>query len=58
MYYYQFTTKKTSGQTQADELVEDPDCQNVILVCAAGNSGSGNGSQSLTLTILLRQNSQ
>jgi subtilisin family serine protease len=48
LYYYQFTTKKISGQTQADELVEDPDCQNVILVCAAGNSGSGNGKQDVT----------
>jgi len=46
--YYEFTTKKTSGQTQADELVEDVDCQNVILVCAAGNSGTGNGKQDIT----------
>ena len=40
--YYEFTTKRTSGQTEADELVNDSDCQNVILVCAAGNS---NGKQ-------------
>ena len=49
--YYEFTTKKTSGQTQADELVEDPDCQNIILVCAAGNSGIGNGKQDITTGI-------
>ena len=36
--YYQFTTKKTSGQTQADELVNDADCQNVVLVCSTGNA--------------------
>lgn len=50
-FYYQFTTKKISGQTQADELVEDPDCQNVILVCSAGNSGIGNGKQDVTTGI-------
>jgi subtilisin family serine protease len=49
--YYEFTTKRTSGQTQADELVEDPDCQNVILVCAAGNSGISNGKQDVTTGI-------
>jgi len=36
--YYQFTSRKTTGQTTADELVNDADCQNVVLVCAAGNS--------------------
>ena len=40
--YYQWTTKKTTGQTEADELVNDADCQNVVLVCSAGNS---NGKQ-------------
>ena len=40
--YYQMTTRKTTGQTTADELVNDADCQNVVLVCAAGNS---NGKQ-------------
>ena len=36
--YYEFTSKKASGQTEADELVNDADCQNLIMVCAAGNS--------------------
>jgi len=42
--YYEFTTKKTTGQAQADELVNDADCQNVVLVCSAGNS---NGKQEI-----------
>ena len=41
-HYYQWTTRKTTGQTEADELVNDADCQNVVLVCSAGNS---NGKQ-------------
>ena len=36
--YYEFTAKKTTGQAEADELVNDSDCQNVVLVCSAGNS--------------------
>ena len=40
--YYEFTSRRTTGQTEADELVNDADCQNVVLVCAAGNS---NGKQ-------------
>jgi len=40
--YYQWTTRRTTGQTEADELVNDADCQNVVLVCSAGNS---NGKQ-------------
>ncbi len=42
--YYEFTTRKTTGQAQADELVNDADCQNVVLVCSAGNS---NGKQEI-----------
>ena len=41
-YYREFTTKKTTGQTEADELVNDSDCQNVVLVCAMGNSEGKN----------------
>ena len=41
-FYYQFTSKKTTGQTTADELVNDADCQNVVLICSAGNT---NGKQ-------------
>ncbi len=40
--YREFTTKKTTGQTEADELVNDSDCQNVVLVCAMGNSEGKN----------------
>jgi len=42
LYYREFTTKKTTGQTEADELVNDSDCQNVVLVCAMGNSEGKN----------------
>lgn len=45
--YYEFTTRQVYGQTQVDELLDDPDCQNVILVCSSGNSGEGNGKQDL-----------
>ena len=36
--YYEFTSRRTTGQTEADELVNDADCQNVVLICSAGNS--------------------
>tara|TARA_A100001035_G_scaffold276403_1_gene271317 strand:- start:4602 stop:6452 length:1851 start_codon:yes stop_codon:yes gene_type:complete len=42
LYYREFTTKRTTGQTEADELVNDSDCQNVVLVCAMGNSEGKN----------------
>ena len=42
--YYEFTSLKTRGQTEADELVNDADCQNVVLICSAGNS---NGKQEI-----------
>ena len=42
--YYEFTSKTTTGQAEADELVNDSDCQNVVLVCSAGNS---NGKQEM-----------
>ena len=42
IYYREFTTKRTTGQTEADELVNDSDCQNVVLVCAMGNSEGKN----------------
>ena len=29
---------KTTGQTHADELVNDADCQNLVLVCTTGNA--------------------
>tara|TARA_A100001515_G_scaffold39045_1_gene30730 strand:+ start:24982 stop:27291 length:2310 start_codon:yes stop_codon:yes gene_type:complete len=48
-FFKAFTSKKDSGQASADELYEDPDCKDVILVCAAGNSGYDNGKQDLPL---------
>lgn len=45
--YYEFTTKRTTGQTQIDELLDDPDCKDLILVFSAGNSGNGNGKQDI-----------
>ena len=48
-YWKEFTAKKISGQASADELYEDPDCKDIILVMAAGNSGMRNGKQDLPL---------
>lgn len=36
--YKGFTTRRVSGQTTMNELLDDPDCQNVIFICSAGNS--------------------
>ena len=36
--YFEFTTRRVSGQTTMDELLDDPDCQDVIFICSAGNS--------------------
>lgn len=36
--YYEFKSTKTSGQSEANELANDADCQNVIFICSAGNS--------------------
>jgi len=36
--YYEFKSNKTSGQTEADEMVNDADCQNLVLVTTTGNS--------------------
>jgi len=48
-WWKEFTTKKTTGQASIDELYEDPDCKDIILVMAAGNSGMRNGKQDLPL---------
>ena len=45
----EFTAKRTTGQASVDELYEDPDCKDIILVMAAGNSGQTNGKQDLPL---------
>lgn len=38
--YFEFTTRRVSGQTTMDELLDDPDCQDIIFICSAGNSKS------------------
>lgn len=43
--YYEFTSKHLTGQTTTDELFDDPLCDDIICVFAAGNSGTGNGKQ-------------
>jgi len=34
---YRFTTRNVSQQNEADEFVNDSDCQNAVLVCSNGN---------------------
>ena len=36
--YRNFTSVKTASQSEANEVANDPDCKNLIFVCAAGNS--------------------
>ena len=36
--YREFTPDKTPSQSEANEVANDPDCKNMIFVCAAGNS--------------------
>ncbi len=36
--YKGFTTRRVSGQTIMNELLDDPDCQGVVFICSAGNS--------------------
>lgn len=45
--YYQFTSKHATSQATCDELFDDPDCKDLIVVLAAGNSGGRNGKQDL-----------
>ncbi len=33
-----FTTRKVTGQTEANEIANDSDCDDITFVCAAGNS--------------------
>ena len=37
-YYNQFTSREPVGQTEADEVFDDPDCKNIVWCFAAGNS--------------------
>ena len=36
--YNQFTSREPVGQTEADEVFDDPDCKNIVWCFAAGNS--------------------
>ncbi len=36
--YKQFTTTRISGQSEADEVFDDPDCKDIVWCFAAGNS--------------------
>lgn len=43
--YYEFTTKHATSQSSVDELFDDPLCDGLICVFAAGNSGNPSGKQ-------------
>ena len=43
--YYQFTSTHATSQSTVDEFFDDPECDDIIVVLAAGNSGNGNGKQ-------------
>ena len=43
--YYQFTAEDPSGQTTFEEILNDPDCDDLIFVISAGNSGTDGGKQ-------------
>ena len=43
--YYQFTAEDPSAQTDFEEVLNDSDCDDLIFVISAGNSGGGNGKQ-------------
>lgn len=45
--YYQFTSTHATSQSKVDEFFDDPECDDIIVVFAAGNSGSGNGKQDI-----------
>jgi len=36
--YNEFTAKQTVGQSEADEIFDDPDCKDIVFCFAAGNS--------------------
>jgi len=43
--FYQFTSKHATSQATCDELFDDPLCDDLIVVLAAGNSGEPSGKQ-------------
>jgi len=45
--YYEFTSKHATSQATTEELFDDADCDDIIVVFAAGNSGNTSGKQDL-----------
>lgn len=45
--YYEFTSKHAVSQSTTDELFDDPLCDDIIVVLAAGNSGDPSGKQDI-----------
>ncbi len=45
--WFDFTSKHATAQSTTDELFDDSDCDDIIIVFSAGNSGSSNGKQDL-----------
>lgn len=41
--YYEFNSKHATSQSSCDELFDDPLCNGIVCVFAAGNSGNPNG---------------
>ena len=46
--WFEFTSKHATSQSTTDELFNDPDCDDLIVVLAAGNSGNSNGKQDMS----------
>ena len=46
--WFEFTSKHAVSQSTTDELFDDSDCDDLIVVLAAGNSGNGNGKQDIS----------
>ena len=45
--WFDFTSRHATAQSTTDELFDDSDCDDLIVVFAAGNSGNSNGKQDL-----------
>ena len=45
--WFDFTSRHATAQSTTDELFDDSDCDDIIVVFAAGNSGNSNGKQDL-----------
>lgn len=46
--YYEFTSKHATSQSTCDELFDDPLCNDLIVILAAGNSGNPSGKQDIS----------